>query len=29
MRILPWIALPMFYLAVVANHQLFYSSYWY
>ena len=28
MKILPWIACPMLYIAIVANHQLFYTSYW-
>lgn len=28
MKILPWIALPLFYIGIVANHSLFYTSYW-
>ena len=28
MKILPWIALPMLYIGIVANHSLFYASYW-
>ena len=28
MKILPWIALPMLYIGIVANHSLFYTSYW-
>ena len=27
-KILPWIALPMLYIGIVANHSLFYASYW-
>ena len=28
MKILPWIALPMLYIGIVANHSLFYATYW-
>lgn len=28
MKILPWFALPMVYIAIVVNHQLFYASFW-
>lgn len=28
MKILPWIALPMLYIGIVANHNLFYANFW-